>query len=60
MPPSKRDRIWDAMSREQKLHYLETTKDKGNKRYVVPVTRCFYETRVLISGNRRLDFRFAH
>ncbi|TVY17185.1 putative transporter protein [Lachnellula arida] len=28
----KRDELWDAMSREQKLHYLETTKDKGNKR----------------------------
>ncbi|TVY59252.1 putative transporter [Lachnellula cervina] len=28
----KRDEVWDSMSREQKLHYLETTKDKGNKR----------------------------
>ncbi|TVY27419.1 putative transporter [Lachnellula hyalina] len=28
----KRDQIWDTMDRDQKLHYLETTKDKGNKR----------------------------
>ena len=27
-----RDRLWNAMSREQRLHYLSTTKDKGNKR----------------------------
>lgn len=27
-----RDGKWDAMSREQRLHYLSTTKDKGNKR----------------------------
>lgn len=35
MRNSKRDRIWDAMSREEKLNYLATTKDKGNKRYAV-------------------------
>ncbi|TVY73367.1 putative transporter [Lachnellula suecica] len=29
---NKRDQIWESMSREEKLHYLETTKDKGNKR----------------------------
>ncbi|TVY42563.1 putative transporter [Lachnellula subtilissima] len=28
----KRDQIWDSMDRDQKLHYLETTEDKGNKR----------------------------
>ncbi|TAQ84245.1 hypothetical protein B7494_g7440 [Chlorociboria aeruginascens] len=28
----KRDQLWDAMSREEKLYYLATTKDKGNKR----------------------------
>ena len=27
-----RDRRWNAMSREQRLHYLSTTKEKGNKR----------------------------
>ena len=27
-----RDAKWNAMSREQRLHYLATTKDKGNKR----------------------------
>ncbi|KAF4952274.1 hypothetical protein FGADI_6895 [Fusarium gaditjirri] len=27
-----RDRIWDAMDDEQKKHYLDTTKDQGNKR----------------------------
>jgi MFS family permease len=28
----KRDQIWDAMSREERVNYLATTKDKGNKR----------------------------
>ncbi|KAH7353856.1 major facilitator superfamily domain-containing protein [Plectosphaerella cucumerina] len=27
-----RDKIWDAMDDAQKKHYLETTKDEGNKR----------------------------
>jgi hypothetical protein len=34
MKISQRDKIWDAMTREEKLNYLATTKDKGNKRYV--------------------------
>ena len=34
-----RDKKWNAMSYEEQLHYLATTKD---------------------SGNKRLDFRFAH
>lgn len=29
---SQRDRAWESMSREERLHYLRTTKDKGNKR----------------------------
>jgi hypothetical protein len=29
---AKRDKIWDAMSTEQKSEYLRTTKDEGNKR----------------------------
>jgi hypothetical protein len=28
----KRNKIWDAMSTEEKETYLETTSDKGNKR----------------------------
>lgn len=28
----RRDRIWEGMSEEQRLAYLETTKDEGNKR----------------------------
>ena len=28
----KRDRIWNAMTTEQKSEYLRTTKDEGNKR----------------------------
>lgn len=31
---AKRDKIWKSMTREQRLDYLATTKDKGNKRYV--------------------------
>ncbi|KAL4921853.1 major facilitator superfamily domain-containing protein [Aspergillus aurantiobrunneus] len=29
---NSRDRVWDAMSSEEKNHYLRTTKDEGNKR----------------------------
>lgn len=29
---SKRDAIWDKMSHDEKLAYLATTNDKGNKR----------------------------
>jgi len=29
---SQRDRIWDSMSRAERVHYLATTTDKGNKR----------------------------
>jgi hypothetical protein len=29
---SVRDKQWDAMTKEQRLHYLTTTEDKGNKR----------------------------
>lgn len=29
---NQRDRIWGAMSREERIHYLATTTDKGNKR----------------------------
>ncbi|KAF7190253.1 putative transporter [Pseudocercospora fuligena] len=29
---ARRDKIWNALSREQKEHYLSTTKDRGNKR----------------------------
>jgi hypothetical protein len=28
----KRDEIWDKMTREERVHYLATTTDKGNKR----------------------------
>jgi hypothetical protein len=28
----KRERVWKSMSTEEKETYLETTKDKGNKR----------------------------
>lgn len=29
---SKRDKIWNGMSREERVNYLKTTTDKGNKR----------------------------
>ena len=28
----QRDRKWAAMTEEERLHYLATTKDQGNKR----------------------------
>jgi hypothetical protein len=31
---SKRDKIWDSMTEEERIHYLATTEDKGNKRYI--------------------------
>ena len=31
---ASRDKIWNAMSDSEKSHYLKTTTDKGNKRYV--------------------------
>jgi hypothetical protein len=36
----KRDGIWSSMSREDKETYLQTTEDKGNKRYVAIETLC--------------------
>jgi hypothetical protein len=29
---SQRDKKWNAMTEEERLHYLATTKDQGNKR----------------------------
>ncbi|KAB8356433.1 hypothetical protein FH972_024016 [Carpinus fangiana] len=29
---NQRDQLWDSMTREERLNYLATTKDKGNKR----------------------------
>ncbi|EXJ83046.1 hypothetical protein A1O3_06863 [Capronia epimyces CBS 606.96] len=29
---NRRDRIWESMTREQRVHYLATTADQGNKR----------------------------
>lgn len=29
---TSRDKLWSAMSESEKAHYLETTKDEGNKR----------------------------
>lgn len=29
---AKRDKVWNAMTAEEKQHYLATTTDKGNKR----------------------------
>jgi hypothetical protein len=53
---SQRDRVWDSMTREEKLNYLATTKDKGNKRYVL----CFAVNEIRgINTRFRLDFRFA-
>jgi hypothetical protein len=32
---SQRDQIWDSMTRDEKVNYLATTTDKGNKRCVL-------------------------
>ena len=40
--PSRRDKIWESMSQQERLDYLATTKDKGNKRYA---TRKFKASR---------------
>ena len=32
---SRRDKIWESMSQQERLDYLATTKDKGNKRYAI-------------------------
>jgi hypothetical protein len=29
---SRRQKIWDAMTPEERINYIGTTKDKGNKR----------------------------
>lgn len=29
---AKRDKLWNAMTQEEKTEYLRTTKDEGNKR----------------------------
>jgi hypothetical protein len=29
---TKRAKVWDAMTQQEKEHYLKTTKDQGNKR----------------------------
>ena len=44
------------MTREEKLNYLATTKDKGNKRYVL-----FFTVNEIRGPDTRfrLDFRFA-
>jgi hypothetical protein len=52
------------MSREEKLNYLATTKDKGNKRYDLSISFEFrgmgkkYYLLTFRPGS--LDFRFAH
>lgn len=33
---SRRDKIWESMSQQERLDYLNTTEDKGNKRYAIP------------------------
>ncbi len=53
------------MSHEEKLNYLATTKDEGNKRYIShPLLLSSKingkEIHVLAIKLRSLDFRFAH
>ena len=44
----KRDGIWNSMSREDKEIYLQTTEDKGNKRYVITKMICENHANYLI------------
>lgn len=36
---SQRDKIWESMTEDERIHYLATTKDTGNKRYEFPPAR---------------------
>ena len=37
MKNKKRDEIWSSMSQREKEHYLTTTKDEGNRRYILMI-----------------------
>lgn len=70
---SSRQKRWDALSIEEKQRYLDTTKDKGNKRYVSIHPPCptrglwrsasfrkYFHLYFKLHIINRLDFRFAH
>ena len=46
---SLRQKKWDSMSSLEKRTYLETTNDKGNKRYVL-LLLCIFEQLVLTNS----------
>ena len=46
---ASREKVWSRMSESEKSHYLKTTTDQGNKRYVIFVfCICYCDAKILL------------